>query len=132
MAKPGELNGYPGPRHVLDAVEAGEFELTSEQQNQVETLYAEMRGEAVVLGEQIIEAEQTLDDTLQELVFASAALYGRLRIVHLKYHLAMVEILTPEQVAQYNELRGYLSDDPCGNIPEGHDPELWKMHNNCT
>ncbi len=28
MAKPAELNGYPGPRHVLDAVKAVEFELT--------------------------------------------------------------------------------------------------------
>jgi hypothetical protein len=39
MAKPAELNGYPGPRHVLDAVEAREFELTSGQQEQIEALY---------------------------------------------------------------------------------------------
>jgi len=31
----------------------------------------------------------------------------------------------------YNELRGYSSDDPCENVPEGHDPEMWKRHNNC-
>ncbi len=39
MAKPAELNGYPGPRHVLDAVEAGEFKLTSDQEEQIEALY---------------------------------------------------------------------------------------------
>lgn len=33
-------------------------------------------------------------------------------------------ILTPEQIALYNKLRGYSSDDPCENIPEGHDPEM--------
>jgi len=54
MAKPAELNGYPGPRHVLDAAEAGELELTSEQQGQVEALYAEMRSRAIELGQRIM------------------------------------------------------------------------------
>jgi Spy/CpxP family protein refolding chaperone len=141
MAKPAELNGYPGPRHVLDAVEAREFELTSGQQEQIEALYEEMRSEAIGLGEKIIDTEKALDDAfldgtiteqdLEEKVLESADLYGRLRIVHLKYHLSMMEILTPQQVAQYNELRGYTSGDPCENIPEGHDPEMWRLHNNC-
>ena len=141
MAKPAELNGYPGPRHVLDAVEAGEFELTSGQQKQIEVLYEEMRLEAIELGQKIIDIEKTIDDAfvngtitdqvLQEKVLESADLYGRLRIVHLKYHLSMVDILTPQQVAQYNDIRGYTSGDPCENIPEGHDPEMWKLHNNC-
>jgi Spy/CpxP family protein refolding chaperone len=141
MAKPAELNGYPGPRHVLDAVEAGEFELTGEQQEQIEALYEEMRSEAIELGDRIIDVEKAIDDafldgtiteeSLQEKVLQSAGLYGQLRIVHLKYHLLMMDILTPQQVAQYNELRGYASSDPCENIPEGHDPEMWKLHNNC-
>jgi len=141
MAKPAELNGYPGPRHVLDAVEAGEFEVTVEQKEQIEALYDEMRSEAIALGEKIIDIEKAIDDAfangtitedfLQEKVLESADLYGQLRIVHLKYHLKMVDILTPQQVAQYNELRGYSSDDPCANIPEGHDLEMWKLHNNC-
>jgi len=141
MAKPAELNGYPGPRHVLDAVEAGEFELTSEQQEQIEALYEEMRSEAVELGKRIIDIEKEIDDaflngtiteeSLQEKILESARLYGQLRIVHLKYHLFMVDTLTPQQVAQYNELRGYTSGDPCENIPEGHDLEMWKLHNNC-
>ena len=141
MAKPAELNGYPGPRHVLDAIEAGEFEVSDEQKEAIETLYEDMRAEAIALGEQIIDLEVAVDDAfagasiteafLEEKVTESARLYGQLRVVHLKYHLLMVDILTVEQVAQYNELRGYTSDDPCNNIPDGHDAEQWKEHNNC-
>jgi Spy/CpxP family protein refolding chaperone len=141
MAKLAELNGYPGPRHVLDAAAQGEIELTDTQQAEIEALYEEMRADAVALGEQIVALEQELDDAfaggtisaqiLEEKVQESAALYGRLRIIHLKYHLSMVDILSPEQVAQYNEIRGYTSGDPCENVPEGHDPEMWRAHNNC-
>ena len=141
MAKPAELNGYPGPRHVLDAVEAGEFELANGQKEQIEALYEEMRSEAIELGKKIIDTEKAIDDAfmsgtiteefLEAKIIKSASLYGQLRIVHLKYHLSMVDILTSQQVEQYNELRGYTSGDPCANIPEGHDPEMWKIHNNC-
>jgi Spy/CpxP family protein refolding chaperone len=141
MAKPAELNGYPGPRHVLDAYDAGEFELTNQQHEQIETLYEEMRSKAIALGKQIINLEKEIDgaftdriiteEFLQNKVSKSANLYGQLKVVHLEYHLSMVKILTPQQVEQYNELRGYVYGDPCENIPEGHDAELWKMHNNC-
>jgi len=141
MAKPAELNGYPGPRHVMDAYNAGEFELTDEQHEQIQELYEKMRSEAIDLGKQIIDIEKEIDDAftdktiteafLQEKVEKSADLYSQLRFVHLKTHLATIDILTPQQVEQYNELRGYTSGDPCENIPEGHDPEMWKLHNNC-
>jgi hypothetical protein len=32
---------------------------------------------------------------------------GVLRNVHLKFHLLTIEVLTPEQVQRYSELRGY-------------------------
>lgn len=35
------------------------------------------------------------------------------------------------QITKYNQLRGYASDDPCSNIPEGHDATMWKKHNSC-
>jgi hypothetical protein len=99
-----------------------------------------MRSEAITLGEQIIEIEESIDNAfvegtvtevlLQERVSQSANLYGQLRVVHLKYHLATVDILTPQQITQYNELRGYTSADPCASVPEGHDPEMWRLHNN--
>ncbi len=141
MAKPAELNGYPGPRHVLDAFIAGEFTLTHEQKNEIEIVYEDMKSKAIVLGKQIIDIEKNIDEAfvnsiitenhLSEQTSRSADLYGQLRLVHLKSHLSMVEILSPKQVSQYNELRGYSSDNPCKNVPAGHDPELWKLHNSC-
>ena len=142
MAKPAELNGYPGPRHVLDAVEAGEFEVTAQQMDAIESLYGTMRLNAIDIGKAIIELETTVDDALankditaellQEKIMDSGLLYGQLRLVHLDTHLSMLDILTERQVEQYNALRGYTANDPCNNIPEGHSPELWKKHNNCS
>lgn len=141
MAKPAELNGYPGPRHVLDAYEAGEFELSGRQLRQVRSLFNEMKKQAIPLGEQIIQVEQEMDDAfssgeinaedLKLYISKSGGLYSELRFVHLYTHLKMMEVLSAEQVEIYNQLRGYTSDDPCENIPEGHDPEMWKKHNNC-
>jgi hypothetical protein len=34
---------------------------------------------------------------------------GALRAAHLRYHLAMMDVLTVEQVAAYNHLRGYAT-----------------------
>jgi Spy/CpxP family protein refolding chaperone len=36
-----------------------------------------------------------------------ATVQGDLRLAHLKYHLATLELLTPEQAARYSALRGY-------------------------
>jgi len=43
-----------------------------------------------------------------------------LRFVHLDTHLRTPDILSAEQINKYNTLRGYSSNDPCENIPEGH------------
>jgi len=45
FALPAELNGYPGPRHVLDL--ASDLELTSEQQEQIQSLFDEMESQAI-------------------------------------------------------------------------------------
>lgn len=142
MAKPAELNGYPGPRHVLDAFDTGEFDLSNEQYGKISDLYEEMKIQAIELGKKIIDIEKEIDDAfsgkkitdsfLEKKVSESVILYGELRVVHLKYHLLMVKILTQEQIENYNNLRGYTKDGgPCENIPKGHDSELWKKHNNC-
>lgn len=141
MAKPAELNGYPGPRHVLDVIEAGEFDITAGQKVKIEKLYEEMKAQAIILGEKIVSAEQKIDDefasntvteeSLRTNITNSADSYKQLRFLHLKYHLLMKDALMPKQVQQYNLLRGYVSGDPCKNIPQGHDLKLWKMHNDC-
>jgi Spy/CpxP family protein refolding chaperone len=142
MAKPAELNGYPGPRHVLDAFKTGELDLTNQQQKEVEVLYEAMKQQAINLGKRILDIENELDKAfknktitnnfLERAVAESTDAYSKLRVTHLKYHLQMVDVLSDEQVAQYNYLRGYTKKGgPCENIPGGHNTELWKLHNNC-
>lgn len=139
LAKAAELNGVPGPTHLLEM--AQEIQLTPTQRKHIEQLYAEMKARAIPLGKQLITLEQDLntvfvdgsitDDKLQELLAGIADVYRQLRYVHLSTHLKTPAILTSEQIQAYNILRGYSSDDPCNNIPAGHDVEMWKQHNNC-
>ena len=59
LAKAGELNSYPGPRHVLDL--SSELQLTPEQKEKTETLFNSMKKEAMQLGKAVIEKERELD-----------------------------------------------------------------------
>lgn len=54
-AKAAELNGYPGPKHVLEL--GKELSLTAEQQKKTETLFALMEASAKSLGVELIAAE---------------------------------------------------------------------------
>jgi hypothetical protein len=100
-----------------------------------------MKEQAIPLGEQIIKVEQHMDDafknnsidptSLKHYVSKSAKLYSELRFVHLSTHLRMMKLLSSQQVELCNQLRGYSSADPCENIPEDHNSELWRKHNAC-
>ena len=139
LAKAAELNGMPGPAHLLEMKE--EISLDAEQVKTIEALYQKMKKEATQLGLELIRPEKELndhfanrtisDELLHKLLEKNARVREQLRYVHLATHLKTPDILTPDQIALYNKLRGYTSDDPCQNIPEGHDPEMWKRHHNC-
>ncbi|HEX5865571.1 MAG TPA: periplasmic heavy metal sensor [Casimicrobiaceae bacterium] len=115
LALPAEVNGYPGPRHVLELADA--LNLTPDQRASTQSLFAEMEREAMGLGARVIESERLLDtlfadgvgtpETLAAATTEAASLQGQLRAIHLKYHLDMKAMLTPEQVMRYNDLRGY-------------------------
>lgn len=115
LALPAEVNGYPGPRHVLELADA--LDLTPGQRASTQLLFAEMKREAVALGARVIESEQLLDrlfadgaatpETLIVATTRAASLQGQLRAIHLKYHLDMKAMLTAEQVMRYSGLRGY-------------------------
>jgi hypothetical protein len=64
LTLPAELNGYPGPRHVLDLAE--ELELTEDQREEIQDLYDTMLPEAILLGEQILQAEAELELAFRE------------------------------------------------------------------
>ena len=115
LALPAELNGYPGPAHSLEL--ADQLRLSPEQRAKTQALFDQMQQEAKALGEEVIIAERALDslfkdkrvvpESLASPTSKPASAQGRLRESHLRYHLAMMEVLTPDQVAQYNRLRGY-------------------------
>lgn len=114
-AKAAELNGVPGPRHVLDLMD--ELELTPSQREATEASYRSMRDAAIPLGERLVELERELDRAFAERTLDAASLAertrtigeveGELRAVHLRAHLEMLDILTMHQVHQYATLRGY-------------------------
>jgi len=115
LALVAELNGYPGPIHVLEL--SKELSLSAEQRKQVENLFVAMKGETIPLGEHLISLESDLDGKFASRSITRASLkssmnkigtvQGDLRAAHLKYHLLTLNILTPQQIARYSELRGY-------------------------
>lgn len=139
LAKAAELNGVPGPVHLLEMKD--EIALDPDQVAAIERIFERMRARAIVLGERLIELESELDRLfrtravtdrrLREVLDAIAETGRDLRYVHLAAHLEMADIVSPEQVAHYNALRGYAGQDPCGNVPEGHDAAMWRKHNGC-
>ena len=115
LALAAELNGYPGPMHILE--HAAALGLTPEQRAQAEELRRAMEGEARAIGARIVASEEELDSLfkrgeadagrLAALTAALGALGGRLREAHLAAHIGMREALSPEQRAAYARLRGY-------------------------
>ena len=115
LALAAELNGYPGPVHVLEL--GDRLQLTQAQKEQVRQVYEAMKAEAVALGDKLLAGEQALDRAfagqsidsagLASLTAEIAQLQGQLRAVHLKYHLTTRDLLSSEQRRRYAELRGY-------------------------
>jgi Spy/CpxP family protein refolding chaperone len=117
LALAAELNGYPGPVHVIEL--ADRLDLSDQQRAKVQDLFAAMKAEAIPLGENLIAQEAELDGMFVHGTITSASLsaatetigatQAALRRTHLKYHLSTIEILTPAQARRYGELRGYQS-----------------------
>src|SRR4051812_6115140 len=120
LALPAELNGYPGPSHLLEL--ADRLELSADQKSRIRQLFESMKAEAVPVGTKLIDQEIALDRqfanrsvTPEGLKTATAeigATQGELRNTHLKYHLETTRILSPHQMQQYAMLRGYTSGTP--------------------
>jgi Spy/CpxP family protein refolding chaperone len=118
LALAAELNGYPGPIHAIELAE--QLHLSPDQVSKLKSLFEAMKAETIPLGAMLISQERDLNDdfanrriTLASLEVATkriGATQAALRAAHLEYHLSTVAVLTAEQVAQYNELRGYKAD----------------------
>lgn len=120
-----EMNGLPGPMHVLELAE--QLGLDADQKQRTTAIFNRMRREAITAGEALIAAEAHLDrmfaqrqaspDRVEAQTSVAAAQEARLRAIHLNAHLAVADVLTPEQIESYNRLRGYAGG---AEPPGGH------------
>ena len=120
LARAAELNHHPGPAHVLELKE--KLALTPEQLAATVDSFARMEAAAKPLGAALIDRERALDGAFRSGSLAAeelsrrtdeiAAFQGKLRAVHLGAHIEMKRILSPQQVASYDALRGYTGDAP--------------------
>ncbi|MEL6677997.1 MAG: Spy/CpxP family protein refolding chaperone [Pseudomonadota bacterium] len=123
FAKSAELNGYPGPAHVLELAEA--LDLTTAQRGQVQAIFDRMNAEARRLGAALIDREAALDAafesgeidaaTLAALTAAAGEVEAELRAVHLAAHLDTTPLLSRHQIMTYSRLRGYASGQAHGD-----------------
>lgn len=119
LALAAELNGYPGPSHVLEL--GDRLDLTADQRIQVQRLFDAMKQEVVPLGNKLVEQERELDhlfsarvvtsESLKAALVAISETQGQLRESHLKYHLSTAALLNHGQMQRYAELRGYQRPD---------------------
>jgi Spy/CpxP family protein refolding chaperone len=114
-ARMAELNSYPGPRHILDLNR--ELKLSSNQIFHIETVFKQMQADAKEIGQQIVNREKQLSAAfasgkinqtqMQASTEELGKLYSQLRAIHLMAHLQIKPLLKPEQINNYNKLRGY-------------------------
>ena len=115
LARPAELNGYPGPAHVLEL--ATELKLTDEQRRSVEAIFSRMKHAAQAAGAEYLEAERAVDaafrsgrtspEEIRALVRRADSARAEVRIAHLDAHLETATLLSAEQRHRYAKLRGY-------------------------
>lgn len=120
FAKTAELNGYPGPAHVLTLEK--ELDLSTEQERATRDIFASMEATSIKFGRLLVDEERKLDglfaakritpDVLTASLDQIGALQARIRAAHLEAHIAQAEVLTQDQTARYNRLRGYASSQP--------------------
>jgi hypothetical protein len=120
FAKAAELNGYPGPAHVLEL--ADELALSPLQKMRTEQVFERMQLSARALGARLIDEERRLDklfaskaispESLGKALSSIAAIQGEIRQTHLQAHLEEAQILSETQAAKYWHLRGYADVNP--------------------
>jgi hypothetical protein len=117
FAKAAELNGYPGPLHVIEL--ATQLGLSAEQLAATRSLFERMRTAARTEGLALVEAERSLDrlyatrsattESVTEQLGRIEKSRARLRGVHLDAHLEQAAILDAHQIMRYAQLRGYAA-----------------------
>lgn len=119
LAKAAELNGYPGPLHVIENAEA--LALSDAQLLRSQEIFDAMKARAIEVGEELLQAERDLDGMFREhrterepmaaALRRIGELQAQLRGIHLQAHVDQVALLDDAQLERYSELRGYASAD---------------------
>jgi Spy/CpxP family protein refolding chaperone len=114
LATVADVNNYPGPKHVITL--KAELGLTRDQLRKTEALDKVVSSSAIAKGEEIVLAEEDLyklfeagtvsEKALRTQLEKIGKLRSDLRFIHLQAHLRMKQILTPDQIKQYGEIRG--------------------------
>jgi hypothetical protein len=123
LAKAAELNGYPGPLHVLEL--ASDLKLDEQQRARTMALFDAMKAKAIAFGGELVAEERKLDglfaqksvsaESLAATLARIGDLQSKVRGAHLEAHIAQARILTPGQTARYVELRGYSTGGQSGH-----------------
>jgi hypothetical protein len=118
LARAAELNGYPGPMHVLEL--SSQLGLSEAQESSTRALFARMQASAKELGAELVAAERALDglfrdqqatqEALDSALTRIGLLQAKVRGVHLQAHIEQARLLSQHQTAQYMRLRGYGSE----------------------
>ena len=117
LAKAAELNGYPGPDHVLEL--ATQLGLSPQQRATIERLKRTMK-KAAHLGYWLVRDERRLDllfaegqandENITPLVQRIGSLQAEIRLVHLRAHIEMRKILSPDQIKKCEQTRGHAEN----------------------
>ena len=128
FAKSAELNGYPGPAHLLEL--QAEIPLNAEQTQAIFAIRDEMRSTSIALGNQLLSAEAALEAAFRDrdidqaklsaLTLQVGALRAQLRAAHLGAHIQATALLMPQQIHRYQVLRGYAGNNADGHKGGGH------------
>ena len=126
LAKAAELNGVPGPIHLLEM--KNEIGLDEAQRSAIGAIYRRMKSRAIHHGERLIDLERHLesgfrnrtitDALLRDSLSAIAETKKELRYVHLAAHIETLKVLSEKQIRIYNTLRGYSKAGPLRQRPE--------------
>ena len=108
LALAAELNGYPGPSHLLEL--ADRLGLSDPQRSSARNMFEAMKAETIPIGERLIAEEAALDRlfadhviTPEKLTAATAEIgltQAELRVAHLQYHLSTAAMVEPSHIRQ--------------------------------
>ena len=128
FAKSAELNGYPGPAHLIEL--ADQIPLDADQLSAIVGIRDAMRSEAIVAGRALLQSERALEgafrqggvsaESLDVLTSNAGAARAAVRAAHLRAHISATAILSARQIKRYQVLRGYRSHSGAGDHRHKH------------